>query len=191
MNKSRNYWLYKWLHFQQLFSFRTTNGSVTRYVVNIATVRSCEEPAVLIYSWREGIARRRERGFLTFRLNNWDGFGVFINGYVMGEVCVLLDFASVHQSNLRRKRSRLGLANVIRSLSLCLHSSCLCLSSCRSCEKKKVHIIAWIVFNGLEVCKCVQSLWQRFFPVKQNAQLVAILRAVPLEPRILGILPKL
>lgn len=38
----------KWLHFQKLFFPCTTNGIVTQYVVNIAAVKSNEEPAVLV-----------------------------------------------------------------------------------------------------------------------------------------------
>lgn len=79
---------------------------------------------------------------------------------MMEEVCMLSDLAGVQQSRIAAKGERCSsvLANVIRDPSLCLHSSCLCLCSCRSCEKKKVHIIAWIVFNGLKVCKSVESL---------------------------------
>lgn len=79
---------------------------------------------------------------------------------MMEVVCTPLDLAGVQQSRIAAKGERysLALANVLRDPSLCLHSSCLCLCSCRSCEKKKVHIIARIVFNGLKVCKSVESL---------------------------------
>lgn len=48
MNKAKNYWLHKWLHFQKLFFPYTTNGVVTQYVVNIAAVKSGDKPAVLV-----------------------------------------------------------------------------------------------------------------------------------------------